>query len=142
MTIYADSSFIVSTCIHDMHTTEVATRLSSRPQVFVTPLNRAEVANAIRRYVFRGAISEADARASWTNFERDRVGGVWSDVAFPSSAWDASVVLSVRFAAAIGVRTLDSLHVASALELGVRKFWTFDERQARLAEAAGLDTSA
>jgi predicted nucleic acid-binding protein len=40
------------------------------------------------------------------------------------------------------VRTLDSLHVACALELKAERFWTFDERQARLAEAVGLDTSA
>ncbi|MGA2250711.1 hypothetical protein [Terracidiphilus sp.] len=41
----------------------------------------------------------------------------------------------------LGVRTLDSLHVACALELGARSFWTFDERQERLAIAAGLNTN-
>lgn len=35
-----------------------------------------------------------------------------------------------------------SLHVASALELGAERFWTFDERQERLAQAAGLDTTS
>jgi predicted nucleic acid-binding protein len=40
------------------------------------------------------------------------------------------------------VRTLDSLHVACALELKAERFWTFDDRQARLAEVVGLDTSA
>jgi hypothetical protein len=37
---------------------------------------------------------------------------------------------------------LESLHVACALELRAERFWAFDERQARLAEAAGLDTNA
>jgi hypothetical protein len=32
--------------------------------------------------------------------------------------------------------------VACALELRAERFWTFDERQAKLAEAVGLDTSA
>jgi predicted nucleic acid-binding protein len=36
------------------------------------------------------------------------------------------------------VRTLDSLHVASALELKADRFWTFDERQAKLAKVVGL----
>jgi predicted nucleic acid-binding protein len=40
------------------------------------------------------------------------------------------------------VRTLDSLHVACALELKAERFWTFDDRQVRLAEAVGLDTTA
>jgi predicted nucleic acid-binding protein len=38
------------------------------------------------------------------------------------------------------VGTLDTLHVASALELGAERFWTFDERQAKLARAVGLKT--
>jgi hypothetical protein len=32
--------------------------------------------------------------------------------------------------------------VACALELRAERFWTFDERQAKLAEAVGLDASA
>jgi predicted nucleic acid-binding protein len=36
------------------------------------------------------------------------------------------------------VRTLDSLHVACALQLKAEQFWTFDERQAKLAKAEGL----
>jgi hypothetical protein len=32
------------------------------------------------------------------------------------------------------------LHLASALELKASSFWTFDERQARLARAVGLNT--
>jgi predicted nucleic acid-binding protein len=34
--------------------------------------------------------------------------------------------------------TLDTLHIACALELTAESFWTFDERQARLAKAVGL----
>ena len=37
-------------------------------------------------------------------------------------------------------RTLDTLHVASALELKAEHFWTFDDRQAKLALAVGLKT--
>jgi len=39
------------------------------------------------------------------------------------------------------VRTLDSLHVACALELKAERFWTFDERQAKLARVEGLKTT-
>ena len=56
--------------------------------------------------------------------------------------WETSIDLARRFGPTLGVRTLDSLHVACALELRAQKFWTFDERQAKLAEAAGLDTTA
>jgi predicted nucleic acid-binding protein len=43
--------------------------------------------------------------------------------------------------AKVGTRTLDTLHVASALELRATEFWTFDDRQAKLAKAVGLKVS-
>ena len=51
-------------------------------------------------------------------------------------------MLAEMHGSTLGARTLDSLHVACALELNAQKFWTFDDRQAKLAEAVGLDTSA
>lgn len=142
MTVYADSSFFVSSCIHDVHTHELTIRMAVEPQVWVTPFGRAEVANAIHRYVFRQAISATDAAAAWLHFEQDRVRGIWTEVGLPEGVWEASILLAQRFGAILGVRTLDSLHVACALELKADKFWTFDERQAKLAEAVGLDTTA
>jgi predicted nucleic acid-binding protein len=38
----------------------------------------------------------------------------------------------------LGTRTSDTLHVACALELKLRHFLTFDERQQELAKATGL----
>jgi predicted nucleic acid-binding protein len=38
----------------------------------------------------------------------------------------------------LGTRTLDVLHVACALELKLRRFLSFDERQQQLAAAVGL----
>jgi predicted nucleic acid-binding protein len=38
----------------------------------------------------------------------------------------------------IGCRTLDLLHVAVALSLGVKTFVTFDERQRAVAKLEGL----
>jgi predicted nucleic acid-binding protein len=59
----------------------------------------------------------------------------------PERAFERSADLARRYGAKLGVRTLDSLHVASALELKAERFWTFDERQAKLAKAVGLKTA-
>ena len=56
--------------------------------------------------------------------------------------WETSIGLAGNYGPPLGVRTLDSLHVACALELRAERFWTFDERQAKLAEAVGLETAA
>jgi len=81
-----------------------------------------------------------DAKHAWDNFEFDCRSGLLRMSGFPEAAWNANVDLARRFTSTLGVRTLDSLHVACALELGAEKFWTFDERQAKLARAVGLDT--
>ena len=60
----------------------------------------------------------------------------------PENAFELCADLARRYGPKLGTRTLDSLHVACALELNAQKFWTFDDRQAKLAEAVGLDTSA
>ena len=56
-------------------------------------------------------------------------------------AFDLCADLARRYGAKLGMRTLDSLHVACALELNAERFWTFDERQAKLARAEGLKTA-
>lgn len=83
-----------------------------------------------------------EAALAWRDFEEDCIAGIWIPVDLPESLWEASIGLVRQYGPALGVRTLDSLHVACALELKAERFWTFDERQAKLAEAAGLDTSA
>ena len=116
--------------------------MSAAPGVLVTPLNRAEFAHALYQQVFRGRFSTAEARQAWNNFQRDCSSGVWIPASLPERLWETSIQLAEMHGATLGVRTLDSLHVACALELKAERFWTFDERQARLAEAVGLDTSA
>jgi predicted nucleic acid-binding protein len=141
LTILADSSFVASLYTIDAHTAAARTRMGTMPLVWLTPLNRAELAHALQRQVFRQRMSAAEATLAWRDFEGDCVQGVWVLMALPDPTWERSIDLARRFGPILGVRTLDSLHVACALELGVRKFWTFDERQARLAEAVGLDTT-
>jgi len=59
----------------------------------------------------------------------------------PDQALELCSELGRRWGSKIGIRTLDSLHVACALELKADQFWTFDERQSKLAKAEGLKTS-
>ena len=141
MNVYADSSFLASPYVQDSHRDEFLQRISLHPSVWLTPLNKAEVANAIFLHVFYKALKPEAATRAWGEFQRDIRAGVWIPVALPERAWETSIDLAHRHGPTLGVRTLDSLHVACALELRAEKFWTFDERQARLAEAVGLDTS-
>ena len=138
MSIYADSSFFVSVYLTDQHTPEARRQLASRPVLWMTPLHVAEWAHAVEQHVFRRAISRPEADRFIQLFKADRSQRLWREVSVPERAFEVCAQLAHQYAARLGVRTLDTLHVASALELKAEHFWTFDRRQAKLARAAGL----
>jgi predicted nucleic acid-binding protein len=111
------------------------------PRIFLTSFQRVELIHAIYQHVFRGFISSDEAVTVTQAFENDCRSGLWVQVRQPERMYDAAVLLAKQHVATFGVRTLDSLHVASALELKATAFWTFDQRQARLAEAEGLQVN-
>ena len=83
----------------------------------------------------------SEAERVTREFEADRAAGLWLEAGMPENAFGLCAELGRRYGAKFGTRTLDTLHVACALELKAERFWTFDERQAKLAKAAGLKTS-
>ena len=115
--------------------------MASRPRLWLTPLHSAEWIHAIERHVFQRYLSRDDTRQVYSQFGADRAAGIWIEVALPDGAFELCVELARRYAARLGNRTLDTLHVASALDLGAERFWSFDERQKKLARAAGLKTN-
>lgn len=142
MNAYVDSSFLVSCYIADAHSPLVDQRMAHGFPIWITPFNRAELANAIYQQVFLKRLTLVEAQKVWDEFQRDYLSGLWTPVEFPHRAWETCTELARRHGPTLGVRTLDSLHVACALELRAERFWTFDERQARLAESVGLNTNA
>jgi predicted nucleic acid-binding protein len=115
--------------------------MAQHPLVWLTPLHRAEWTHAVAQHIFHSKISSQQARKVYRDFERDRAAGIWVEVDLPDMAFETCVKLARQYVGRLGVRTLDSLHVASALELEADGFWTFDARQAKLAEATGLKTT-
>jgi len=138
---YADTSFLVSLYLPDRHSPEAERRMASRPVVWLTPLHVAEWTHAVEQHVFRQAISRSEGDRIHERFQQHRQSRVWVEVAVPESAFEVCAQLARRHGALLGLRTLDTLHVASALELRAERFWTFDERQRRLARAVGLETA-
>lgn len=141
MTVYADTSFLVSSYVKDAHSAHVDELLKSHPRFWFTPLHEAEWAHAIAQHLFRRVMNDAEAAEIDRQLEADKDGGVWIETAIPDQAFELCATLARRHGAKLGVRTLDSLHVACALELKADRFWTFDERQAKLARAEGLKSN-
>ena len=112
--------------------------LCGNRQYPLTQLHRAEWAHAVAQHLFRRDMNEAKAVQLHAQLEDDVSSGLWLQTAMPENAFTVCAELARRYAPKLGVRTLDSLHVACALELKATHFWTFDERQAKLAKVNGL----
>jgi predicted nucleic acid-binding protein len=135
LSIYADPSFLY---IPDDHSPQARRFLKQHVRIWPTPLHRAEWAHAVARRLFQCDISSSEARTIYDSFERDREARVWLEVELPERAFERCLQLAQQYANRIAMGTLDTLHVASALELKAERFWTFDDRQAKLARAVGL----
>jgi predicted nucleic acid-binding protein len=106
--------------------------------VWLTPLHVAEWIHAVEQHVFRGQVSKSEAERIHARFSAGRESGLWVEEPVPESAYERCSELARRYTAQIGLRTLDTLQVAAALELNAKTFWTFDERQQKLAAAVGM----
>jgi len=136
---YCDSSFLVSLYSPDAHSTPAAAQCR-RPGValWVTPLCELEVHNALRLRVFRKELSAPEAAAATAAFRHDLDSGVFISHPLSARVFAKARQLSEQYTHLFGTRTLDTLHVASALVAQAGVLWTFDAAQRRLAKAAGL----
>jgi predicted nucleic acid-binding protein len=138
LTVYADSSFFVSIYVEDAHSKATEQLVSSGTRVWFTPLHYAECTHAVAQQVFHKNLTAVAAQRAHRDLSEDRAAGLWVEVELPESVFEVCADLARRYGPRLGVRTLDSLHVACALQLKAEQFWTFDERQAKLAKVAGL----
>jgi len=86
--------------------------------------------------------SGADAKAAWTNVEKDLRSGrlVKTTLKWPV-AFRVAAGLSERHSFRMGTRSLDILHVAAAKAVRAVEFASFDGRQRTLAVAVGLNVA-
>lgn len=137
---YADSSFLVSLYRRDRNQEAARRFLLSRALLIgFSPLNRIELRNALRNLAARGEIVEEERRNAFRRIDEDLDAGLLLHIPVNwTEAFRRADLLSDRHALREGQRTIDLLHVAIALEARVTAFLSFDRRQRRLADAAGL----
>lgn len=141
MSLYLDSSVVVKLYVPEANSAKVIQFIESRRQPLpATRHLRLEVQTAIRRRVFDRTLSADKARQAIQHFNRDAgLSYVFNDPALDMhEVYGTALNLSRDWAETLGVRTLDILHVATALGLGVTEFITADKRQAKLAEKCGF----
>lgn len=138
MIVYADTGFLVSLYGRDNNSDAAVGLARSRPVFVLTSLGDIEFANAIELRVFRKEWTHREARMVRDQFLQHQAAGVFQVETLTADIWERAIRLSRLYTAKLGTRTLDIVHVASALVLKAEVLFTFDERQKRLAAAVRL----
>jgi predicted nucleic acid-binding protein len=138
--IYADTSVLASLHMLDVNTSRAVALVRSLTEPLVySALIRLELLNALSLAVFRGDQTQGQAEAARQNIEAD----VRARLLVPTSIhWQAAfrraAVIARNETPTIGGRSFDILHIASAEQLQIAEFVTFDHRQKNLAAQLGF----
>jgi predicted nucleic acid-binding protein len=139
LSVYADTSFIVSLYLRDANSNVATARMIEIvPPLLLSSLGELELTNALQLYVFRKKIDESDLRGALAALRVDIDSGTLAVKPMSEAMYVEARRLSLRWSAKLGTRSLDILQVAAAVVVGADTFHTFDERQKKLAKAAGL----
>ena len=140
MVAFADTGFIASLYLEETTSKAADAALGEKRQPLpLTPLIALELRNAFNRAVQRQRITLAQRDALWQDVEADIASGFLVPTPVASGQLhDQARLLSDRHTPTLGTRSLDLLHVAAALLLGSKTFFSFDDRQRKAAASEGL----
>ena len=140
MVAFADTGFIASLYLEETTSKAADAALGEKRQPLpLTPLIALELRNAFNRAVQRQRITLAQRDALWQDVAADIASGFLVPTPVASGQLhDQARQLSDRHTPTLGTRSLDLLHVAAALILGSKTFFSFDDRQRKAAASEGL----
>jgi len=137
---YVDTSIIVKLYVKEDYSLDVSNRIiENNKAISLTGLHDLEFTNAINLKRFRREITEDEAGYIMSKFYEHESKGIYYR---PQLSWAEifryAIDLSKNHTKNTGSRSLDILHVASALSMKAGRFLTLDTRQSKLASLAGL----
>ena len=139
MSAYADTSFLVSLYVLDANSARAAAQMKhAKLPILLTPFGELELTNAILLRLFRRELLPSKVKAAHALVRKDIEDGIFLLKPLAGAVYERAKQIARRRTPQLGTRTLDVLHVASAVVLQAETFYTFDRSQEKLAEAEGL----
>ena len=139
MKYYCDTSVLASIYLEDSDSKKITRWLQEAALPLpLSPLGELELTGAVQQRLFRKQITMQEAIKCQRDIQDDIDQGIYRRVSLDSKEYSQALQLVHHHTSSIDCRTLDVLHVASALLLNIREFVTCDARQKLLAQTAGL----
>lgn len=139
MTAYFDTSALVAVYVTEAHSKAARRVLKARGPIPFTPLHRLELRNALELLMGRSLLSSRERDALAIQIQDDRQAGRLVDTTLD---WEATFAragdLSIAYTKRHLTRSLDLLHVASAVEIACPTFVSGDQRQLKIARKLKL----
>ena len=140
MNIYLDTGLLLKIFSAEPNSAEAVALVQSQgTSIIFCHLQQTELQNALYRKAARNEINRDELAKSLKRIQSDLDHGIlqipnleWPEI------WTNADRLTAKYAIATQCRTLDVLHVAVAMQLGIKTFATTDMRQMALARKAGL----
>ncbi|MBN2124503.1 MAG: type II toxin-antitoxin system VapC family toxin [Deltaproteobacteria bacterium] len=138
--LYVDTSVIVKLYVKETLSREVASWIRANNEAIpLTLFHDLEFNNAVQLKQFRSEITHEEAiTIASTRQEHEDKGIYYRPSINWAEAFQCGIDLSREHTGTIGSRSLDILHIASALTMKADRFLTLDERQMELALLVGL----
>ena len=141
MSAYADTSFLVSLYSQDANSAKALTLIRRvQPPILISSFGELELENALQMRRFRKELDASELREAQAAIRADLRNRILVLKPLPERIYSESKSLASGWTAKLGTRTLDIIHIASALAFQTDVFYTFDDRQWKLARAVGLRT--
>lgn len=139
MIVYADTSFLFSLYVPDANSSAAAAIMKRiKPPLVATDFAEFEFINALNWRIFRKELRASEEQAVLLSFSMDVHAGLIRILPISAATFAHARRIARTQTRLLGTRSLDVLHVASALALRASSFCTFDKIQARLAGALGF----
>ena len=137
--IYLDTSAFLKLYLREEGSEFVQRCLEEQDHPVPMPdILRCEFLNALRLKVFWNELTDQTADELLSLFDDRLLRGQYAVVEIDANRRISDFRQLTSHSSTLGCRTLDVLHVATALQLGPDRFITFDDRQRMLAAASGL----
>jgi predicted nucleic acid-binding protein len=139
LTSCVDASFLFSLYVLDVNSATASAKMRRAVlPLLLTEVGKIEILNAVGLRLFRKELRLSEAKKVYALFREDVERSVVQIVPLPSTTYQQAEQIARTHTPVLGTRTLDVLHVASAVALKADTFYTFDQKQASLAAAVGL----
>ena len=131
---YFDTSFLLKLYVTEPDSVQAIQLFRrSSDKAMISWLTDVEVSTSVYR-----TFPRSEAELIYGTYQTDRKAGVYECLSMPREAFTLAATLAERYGERYRLRSLDTLHLATALHYGATGIGTYDDRLIAVAVAVGL----